>query len=78
MARGGAAAAARGRAKGKSASRGSQMVAEAETEAVGRSWWPTGAHPGCRMLATRRPSSTGVPRRHGAGGLGRLRLAGQK
>jgi len=66
MARGGAAAAARERAKGESASGGAQMAVEAEADAAGRSWWPTRACPGCRMLATRRPSSAGAPRRHGA------------
>jgi len=32
----------------------------------GRSWWPTRARPGRRMRATRRPSSAGTQRRHGA------------
>ena len=73
MARGGAAAAARGRAKGESVSGGAQMAAEAEADAAGRSWWPTGARPGCRMLGTRRPSSAGAPRRHGAAVRARAR-----
>jgi len=73
-----------------------QMAARAEVGAAGRSWWPTRARPGDRMLATRQPSSAGSPRRRGAavrawtrrgrergegesaGGLGRLRPAGQK
>jgi len=66
MACGGAAAAARERVEGESASGGVQMAAGAAVNAVGRSWWPTRARPGCRMLATRRPGSAGAPRRHGA------------
>jgi len=84
MARGGAAAAARERAKGGSTSGGAQMAAGAEADAAGRSWWPTRARPSCRMLATRRPGSAGAPWRHGAGkgvsagGMDRLGPAGQK
>jgi len=43
-----------------------QMTARAEAGAAGRSWWPTRARPGDRMLATRQPSSAGWPRRRGA------------
>jgi len=88
MVRGGAAAAVRERAEGESASGGAQMAAGAAADAAGRSWWPTRARPGCRMLATRWPGSAGAPRRHGAragagkgvsaGGLGRLRPVGEK
>jgi len=70
MARGGAAVAAREREKGESVSGGAQMAAEAESDAAGRSWWLTGARPGCRMLATRRPSSAGAPRRPAGPGKG--------
>ena len=66
MACGGAVAAARERAEGESASGGAQLAAGAMADAVGCSWWPTRARPGCRMLATRRPSSAGSPRRRGA------------
>ena len=34
-----------------------QMAARAEAGAAGRSWWPTRARPGDRMLATRQPSA---------------------
>ena len=86
MARGRAAAVAREREKGESAREGAQMAAGTEADAAGRSWWPTKARPGYRMLATRRPSSAGAPRRHGAsvgkgvsaGGLGWFRRAGQR
>jgi len=44
----------------------SQMAARAEAGAAGRSWWPTRARPGDRMLATRQPSSAGSPQRRGA------------
>jgi len=73
MARGGAAVAARERPKGESASGGAQMAAEAEADAAGRSWWPTRARPGCRILVTRRPSSAGAPRRQGAAVRARAR-----
>ena len=63
MARGGAAAAAREREKGESAREGAQIAAVAEADAAGRSWWPTKARPGCRMLAMRRPSSAGAAQR---------------
>jgi len=43
-----------------------QMVAEEEAGAAGRTWWPTRERPPRRMRATRRPSSAGSPRRHGA------------
>jgi len=66
MARGGAAAAASER-EVESASGETQMAAATKADAAGRSWWPTRGRPGCRMLATRRPSSAGAPRRHGAG-----------
>ena len=86
MAHRGAVAAAGEREKGESAREGAQIAAATEADKAGRSWWPTRAHLGCRMLATRRSSSAGAPRRHGAGarkgvsagGLGRLRPAGQK
>jgi len=65
MARGGVADAACERARGESASGGAQMAAGAAADEAERSWWPTRARPGCRMLATRRPVSAGAPRRHG-------------
>jgi hypothetical protein len=73
MACGGAVAAVRERAEGESASGGAQMAAGAMADAAGRSWWPTRARPGCRMLATRRPSSAGSPRRRGAAVRARTR-----
>jgi len=50
-----------------------QMAARAEAGAAGRSWWPTRACPGDRMLATRQPSSAGSPRRRGTAVLARTR-----
>ena len=47
-----------------------------QADAAGRTWWPTRARPGRRMRATRRPSSTGSPRRHGAAVRERGRGAG--
>ena len=55
-----------GEREGESASGEAQMAVGAEADAAGRSWWPTRARLGCRMLATRRPSSAGAPRQHGA------------
>ena len=52
--------------EGESASEEAQMAAGMKADAAGRSWRPTGARPGCRTLATRRSSSAGAPRRHGA------------
>ena len=70
---GGAVAAAHERAEGESASRRAQMAAGATADAAGRSWWPTRARPGCRMLATRWPSSAGSPRRRGTAVRARTR-----
>jgi len=63
--------------EGESASEEAQMAAGTEADAAGRSWWPTGARPGCRMLATRRASSAGAPRRHGAAVRARARGRGR-
>jgi len=86
MAHGGAAAAAREREKGRERERRGTNGSGDGGGRAGRSWWPTRARLGCRMLPTRWPSSAGTPRRHGtgagkgtsAGGLGRLRPVGQK
>jgi len=51
---------------GESTSRAARLAAGTEADAAGHSWWPTRARPSCRMLATRRPSSAGSPRRHSA------------
>ena len=43
-----------------------QLATEEEAGAAGQTWWPTRVRPPRRMRATRRPSSAGSPRRHGA------------
>ena len=59
--------------EGESTGREAQMAAGVEADAAGHSWWLTRARPGCRMLATRWPSSAGAPRRHGAAVRARAR-----
>jgi len=62
--------------EGESASRGVPLAAGTEADTAGRTWWPTRARPSHRKRATRRPSSAGSPRRHGAAVRARGRGAG--